>query len=256
MSSPNTQTPREVMLREMGVTPIWTLRGELMGLNPDPVETHTALAQAVTAEPSDVLPPIATSSMESIADRATRISDMTWGQVTEEIAGCTACKLYKTRTKTVPGVGNIHPKWMVIGEAPGENEDKTGEPFVGRAGQLLDAMLHAAAKSRKRDVFITNIVKCRPPGNRDPEADEIAACAPLLNRQIALAKPKLFLAVGKFAGQQLLGSNATVAAMRGAPGKRFEVPVVVTYHPSYLLRVPAEKAKSWDDLATALSIVQ
>jgi DNA polymerase len=140
---------------------------------------------------------------------------------------------------------------MVIGEGPGENEDKQGEPFVGRAGQLLDQMLAAVGKSRKQNVFIANVVKCRPPGNRDPESDEIAACAPYLERQIALAKPQLLLAVGKFAGQQVLNTDATVGAMRAEPGERSGVKVVVTYHPAYLLRSPLEKAKAWSDLVAA-----
>ncbi len=269
MSAPMTYSDREMMLREMGITPIWKSRavGSANVVTENASAPITAAKETSTAD--DTLRVTSTTNSSNVtstnvidsaeraarsATRAARIAKMGWSEIIEEIAQCTACKLCNTRTKTVPGIGNIQPKWMVIGEAPGEKEDKTGEPFVGRAGQLLDAMLFAAGKSRQRDVFITNIVKCRPPGNRDPEADEISACAPFLNRQIELAKPALFLAAGKFAGHQLLGTDATVAAMRAAPGMRDGIPVVVTYHPSYLLRAPAEKVKAWDDLASALTL--
>ncbi len=256
-----THSDREMMLREMGITPIWKSRAVGGAIVTENVSAPITAAKETstsdgTLRASNTMSDSNVTSTDVIdsAERAARIAQMGWSEIIEEIAQCAACKLCNTRTKTVPGIGNIQPKWMVIGEAPGEKEDKTGEPFVGRAGQLLDAMLFAAGKSRQRDVFITNIVKCRPPGNRDPEADEISACAPFLNRQIELAKPTLFLAAGKFAGQQLLGTDATVAAMRAAPGVRDGTPVVVTYHPSYLLRAPAEKAKAWDDLASALTL--
>jgi uracil-DNA glycosylase len=258
MSAPVSDTKREMMLREMGITPIWKSRTNSEAIVVEDAAARIIAAKEISSTANTVnTSPVANTVPMAVIDpakRAVRIAEMSWGEITAEIAQCTACKLCNTRTKTVPGIGNIQPKWMVIGEAPGENEDKTGEPFVGRAGKLLDAMLHAAGKSRQRDVFITNIVKCRPPGNRDPEPDEISACAPFLNRQIELAKPALFLAAGKFAGHQLLGSHATVAAMRAAPGMRNGLPVVVTYHPSYLLRAPAEKAKAWDDLASALML--
>jgi uracil-DNA glycosylase len=245
------RTNRDMYLREMGITPIWCSRDAQ-------AENAVITQNEIAASTSMLLPPATHSPVanehETTFDRATRIAQMSWDKLTADIARCTSCKLCKTRTKTVPGVGNKAPTWMIVGEAPGESEDKQGEPFVGRAGQLLDAMLAAVGKSRKQDVYITNVIKCRPPGNRNPEADEISACAPYLERQIELAKPKLLLAAGKFAGQQLLKTDATVGAMRAAPGKRNGVPVVVTYHPSYLLRSPLEKAKAWDDLATALSL--
>jgi uracil-DNA glycosylase len=242
---------REMMLREMGVAPIWKSRVQSINNASEESVAQPAAQKLRSYETIDnPQPPITLD----IAERNAHIAQMTWNELVTEIAQCTACKLCSTRKNTVPGVGNIHPKWMVVGEAPGENEDKKGEPFVGRAGQLLDAMLLAAGKSRKRDVFITNTVKCRPPGNRDPDADETAACSPFLNRQIELAKPKLLLALGKFAGHQLLDSNVTVAAMRAAPGVRNGVPVVVTYHPSYLLRAPIEKEKTWGDLVAAIAL--
>ena len=180
---------------------------------------------------------------------------MSWDELITSIAQCTACELSKTRNKTVPGVGDRAPTWMVIGEAPGENEDTQGEPFVGKAGQLLDAMLAAVGKRRTGGVFIANVIKCRPPGNRNPEPDEIAACAPYLKRQIALASPKLLLAAGKFAAQTLLNCDDTVGAMRASGGQFSGIPVVVTYHPSYLLRSPLEKGKAWDDLMKARALV-
>ena len=186
-------------------------------------------------------------------NREASIAAMSWEELITSIAQCTACKLSKTRNKTVPGVGDRAPTWMVIGEAPGENEDKQGEPFVGKAGQLLDAMLAAVGKRRTGGVFIANVIKCRPPGN--PEPDEIAACAPYLKRQIALASPKLLLAAGKFAAQTLLNCDDTVGAMRASGGQFSGIPVVVTYHPSYLLRSPLEKGKAWDDLMKARALV-
>ena len=237
---------REVILREMGLTPIWVNRA------------------SVDASVAEVPPPLVASPVPqqqpkpSPAEREAVIANLSWDELIASIATCTACKLCKTRTNTVPGVGDRSPAWMVIGEAPGENEDKQGEPFVGKAGQLLDAMLAAVGKKRGDGVYIANVIKCRPPGNRNPEPDEIAACAPYLNRQIALARPRLLLASGKFAAQTLLNRDDTVAAMRALPAansQRDGVPIVVTYHPSYLLRSPLEKAKAWDDLMKAKSRV-
>jgi uracil-DNA glycosylase len=248
---------RDVVLREIGLTPIWRMRAAHEVVSPPRVEeslqTDDAASggAAITAQPQQFHASDEADARESDIDRAARIAALDWDDLVADISQCTACKLCKTRTHTVPGVGHRSPDWMVIGEGPGENEDKQGEPFVGRAGQLLDQMLAAVGKSRKQNVFIANVVKCRPPGNRDPESEEIAACAPYLERQIALAKPKLLLAVGKFAGQQVLNTDATVGVMRAKPGERNGVAVVVTYHPAYLLRSPLEKAKAWGDLVTA-----
>jgi uracil-DNA glycosylase len=240
-----TMFDRDVILREMGLVPIWRSR------DAQPNNASEVASAETTNAPSEPAIASSTDAVVSSESRAERIANLSWDELVADIARCTACKLSRTRTNTVPGVGNRNPDWMVIGEGPGENEDKQGEPFVGRAGQLLDQMLAAVGKSRKENVFVANVVKCRPPGNRDPEVDEIEACAPYLERQIALAKPKLFLAVGKFAGQQVLKTDATVGAMRAKPGKRGEIPVVVTYHPAYLLRSPLEKAKAWNDLVVA-----
>src|SRR5690242_11911038 len=175
-----------------------------------------------------------------------------WGGLRERVAGCMACDLCKTRTQTVFGVGNQRAEWLVIGEAPGAEEDRQGEPFVGRAGQLLNAMLLAIGLPRET-VFIANILKCRPPGNRDPKPEEVARCLPYLQAQIALLKPKIMLAVGRIAAQNLLATDAPLARLRGKL-HRFgdaDTPLVITYHPAYLLRTPSDKRKAWEDLKFA-----
>jgi len=179
-----------------------------------------------------------------------------WPDLTAQIAACTACGLSRTRTHTVPGVGDRTADWLIIGEAPGAEEDARGEPFVGRAGKLLDAMLRAVGLDRSRGVYITNIVKCRPPNNRDPAPGEAAACAGYLERQIALIKPKLILAVGKVAAHNLLASEEPIGRLRGRVWhwRGTDLPVVATYHPAYLLRSPLEKRKAWDDLCLAQDV--
>jgi uracil-DNA glycosylase len=175
-----------------------------------------------------------------------------WGTLRERVAACTACDLCKTRTQTVFGVGNTRAEWLVIGEAPGAEEDRQGEPFVGRAGQLLNAMLLAIGLPRE-SVFIANILKCRPPGNRDPKPEEVSRCLPFLTQQIALLKPKIMLAVGRIAAQNLLATDLPLARLRGKVHHFGEVntPLVITYHPAYLLRTPADKRKAWEDLKFA-----
>ena len=180
-----------------------------------------------------------------------------WTELQASVAGCTRCPLHKSRTQTVFGVGNRHADWMIIGEAPGAEEDRRGEPFVGRAGKLLDEMLRAVGLDRGT-VFITNILKCRPPGNRDPAADEAAACRDYLERQIEMIKPRLVLAVGRIAAQQLLHTDSPLGRLRGRAHSLTsgQVPLVVTYHPAYLLRSPSQKRKVWEDLCLARQIVQ
>ena len=175
-----------------------------------------------------------------------------WGVLRERVAGCTACDLCKTRTQTVFGVGATRAEWLVIGEAPGAEEDRQGEPFVGRAGRLLNAMLLAIGLPRET-VFIANILKCRPPGNRDPKLEEVGRCLPYLSNQIALLKPKIMLAVGRIAAQNLLATDAPLARLRGRLHTFGEAntPLVVTYHPAYLLRTPSDKRKAWEDLKFA-----
>ena len=173
-----------------------------------------------------------------------------WRQLEQEVAGCRLCPLAETRTQTVFGTGNRNADWMLIGEAPGQNEDQKGKPFVGKAGLLLTEMLRSLNLGRE-EVFIANILKCRPPDNRDPRADEVAACQPYLQRQIALIRPKIILAVGRVAAQQLLKTDAPLAKLRGKVHYLEEIPVVVVYHPAYLLRSPLEKRKAWSDLQMA-----
>ena len=184
------------------------------------------------------------------AATATSAAALDWPELRECVASCTRCELAQSRTNTVFGVGNPQADWLIIGEAPGAEEDRRGEPFVGRAGQLLDQMLLAIGQSRE-SVFIANILKCRPPNNRDPKPAEAAACRDYLERQIALIQPKIILAVGKIAAQNLLGSDDPVGRMRGRPHDLDGIPLVVTYHPAYLLRSPSQKLKSWSDLCLA-----
>ncbi len=173
-----------------------------------------------------------------------------WVRLEQEVAACVKCPLHKSRTQTVFGVGNKNADWMLIGEAPGEQEDLQGEPFVGRAGQLLNEMLRALQLSRE-DVYIANILKCRPPGNRDPKPEEVAACEPYLRRQIALVQPKIILAVGRIAAQNLLKTSQPLSRLRGKVHSYDDIPVVVVYHPAYLLRNPVAKRQAWEDLMLA-----
>jgi DNA polymerase len=172
-----------------------------------------------------------------------------WDQIAAEVSGCVLCGLHKTRTQTVFGVGNRNAELLVVGEAPGADEDRQGEPFVGRAGQLLNSMLRAAGTPRET-VFIANLLKCRPPGNRDPAPDEISSCHPYLRRQIELLAPRLILAVGRIAAQNLLATDTPIGKLRGSVHRygAANTPLIVTYHPAYLLRSPTEKRKSWNDL--------
>ncbi|MBN3728987.1 uracil-DNA glycosylase [Burkholderia sp. Ac-20379] len=179
------------------------------------------------------------------------VADLGWDELESRVSACESCRLCEKRTQTVFGVGDREADWMLIGEAPGENEDKQGEPFVGQAGKLLDSMLHALSLKRGENVYIANVIKCRPPGNRNPEPDEVARCEPYLQRQVALVKPKLIVALGRFAAQTLLKSDASIASMRGRVHQYEGVPVIVSYHPAYLLRSLPDKAKSWADLCLA-----
>jgi uracil-DNA glycosylase len=218
---------RKEYLRTLGLTP-WVLRSV------QPAEAAAGAAGAAVSEP-----PLREDALD-------------WGQLRARVAVCTRCVLSETRTQTVFGVGDQNADWLIVGEAPGAEEDRRGEPFVGRAGQLLNSMLRAVGLAREQ-VFIANVLKCRPPGNRDPAAGEAAECLPYLERQIALLRPKIMLAVGRIAAQNLLRTDAPLARLRqqmhsfGAA----RVPLVVTYHPAYLLRTPTDKRKAWDDLKFA-----
>ncbi len=197
------------------------------------------------AEPED--PPL-------ISREVMRAENLDWDELRQCVANCSRCELAQSRTQTVFGVGDPDADWMIIGEAPGAEEDRRGQPFVGRAGKMLDEMLRAIGQSRD-SVFIANTLKCRPPNNRDPKPAEAVACRDYLNRQIALVQPKIILAVGKIAAQNLLGSDDPVGKMRGQPHHLDGIPLVVTYHPAYLLRSPSQKRKSWSDLCLASRLV-
>jgi DNA polymerase len=208
------------------------------------------------AAPVAVTPAPASSAVPVLVTRPAGVEQMDWPSLRSAVAGCEACGLCRSRKNTVFGVGDTQADWMVVGEAPGENEDLQGEPFVGVAGQLLDNMLRAIGRSRSgsgtQGVFIANALKCRPPANRNPQPQELAQCAPYLERQVALVQPKIILAMGRFAVQTLLQSNEPIGKLRGQVHRYQGVPVIVTYHPAYLLRTPADKAKAWADLCLAM----
>jgi uracil-DNA glycosylase family 4 len=181
---------------------------------------------------------------------------MDWTQLKEAVRTCVACGLCKQRKQAVFGVGAESAPWLFIGEGPGADEDEQGEPFVGQAGKLLDNMLAAIGIQRGREAYIANVVKCRPPGNRTPTPQEAAACAPFLDRQIALIQPKLIVALGKTAAMRLLDTEASLASLRGKVHRYQGTPLVVTYHPAYLLRSLPEKAKAWEDLLFACRVLR
>lgn len=190
-----------------------------------------------------------------VDETPTDVASMDWPALRDAVAGCRACSLSKGRTQTVFGVGDTAASWLFVGEAPGEEEDRRGEPFVGKAGQLLDRMLAALGMTREHDVFVANVLKCRPPNNRDPLPEERARCDPYLRRQVELLAPRVVVALGRIAAQALLGTEASLASLRGRVhtmriGDR-SFKVVVTYHPAYLLRTPPDKARAWADLCLA-----
>jgi DNA polymerase len=220
-----TEHQRRAYLQALGLD-VWVPRDQV------------APEQNIAAEPGDVA-----------------VESLDWTELRATVRDCTRCALHSSRTQTVFGVGNKAADWLIIGEAPGAEEDRRGEPFVGRAGQLLDEMLRAAGKDRG-EVFIANILKCRPPNNRDPDATEAAACRGYLERQIALIQPKIILAVGRIAAQQLLATDTPVGKLRGQVHQLGNIPVVVTYHPADLLRSPTQKRKAWQDLCLAMSVIE
>ncbi|MDE2454482.1 MAG: uracil-DNA glycosylase, partial [Burkholderiales bacterium] len=210
-----------------------------------------AAAADSTASPAGVLRPEAPAA-----------AGLGWPELRAAVAACQACSLCESRTQTVFGVGHPRARWMVVGEAPGEQEDRQGEPFVGPAGQLLDAMLRALGLSRAEDgppeqrVYIANTLKCRPPRNRNPAPEELARCEPFLVRQIELVQPTILLAMGRFAVQALLRSSEPIGRLRGRVHRYQGVPLVVTYHPAYLLRNLPDKARAWEDLCLAASVAE
>jgi uracil-DNA glycosylase len=216
--------------------------------------TSNVLASAVAA-PNVADAPIRRAPSDVAASQG---GVTTWESLRSEVLGCTRCSLHSTRTQGVFGVGSREAQWLVVGEAPGAEEDRRGEPFVGRAGHLLDAMLKAIGLSRGRNVYIANVLKSRPPGNRDPKPEEVAACLPYLMRQIELLRPRVMLAVGRIAAQNLLSTDVPLGRLRGKVHHFGELntPLIVTYHPAYLLRTPSDKRKAWEDLKFARSVFQ
>lgn len=212
--------------------------------------------RAVAVSPAALAPVGAQARTNEISLGALTASTVEWEALRAQIAVCARCSLHCSRTQTVFGVGDPVAKWLVIGEAPGAEEDKRGEPFVGRAGQLLDNMLAAIGLDRARNVYIANILKCRPPNNRDPQPDEVANCEPYLQQQIAHIRPRLILAVGRIAAQNLLKTDTPLTRLRGRVHRYGpqQTPLIVTYHPAYLLRSPGDKRKAWDDLQLAVRV--
>ncbi len=280
---------RALILEELQLAPLW-VRRELLQAGPEEPEAPPAMAEQVQALPQPEpaarhpLPAVARAANRAMAPliaasgaasrsgtpssaplqaapadagnpRAQAIARMDWEELQSAIRECTACALCHSRQQAVPGVGNPQARLLVVGEAPGEEEDRQGEPFVGRAGKLLDAMLASIGEKRGERVYIANVLKCRPPGNRNPQADEIAACRPFLLRQLELVSPRVILASGRFAAQILLQTDAPLSALRGRTHHSNGIPVVVTYHPAYLLRNLPDKAKAWDDLLRARDLL-
>lgn len=205
--------------------------------------------------PQAVKPATSRADVPGQAERIARIQTLGWDALEDDIRACRACALCERRKQAVPGVGDRGARWMFVGEGPGAEEDQRGEPFVGQAGRLLDNMLAALGLERGRDVYIANAVKCRPPHNRTPERAEMAACLPYLERQITLVRPRLLVALGRPAAQALLDRELAISAARGKRFEREGIPVVVTYHPAYLLRNPQDKAKAWEDLCFARRVM-
>ena len=237
----------ENVLREMNLYPLW-VRKEIPAHSE---QTSVEVIQEVEAQPVvDVVQVKAVRPAETSIDPASG-----WDELKAQVKDCAACKLREGCTQTVFGVGDENADWLFVGEGPGADEDERGEPFVGQAGKLLDNMLASIKLKRGNNVYIANVVKCRPPDNRTPATEEVATCLPYLKQQISLIKPKLIVALGKTAATALLGKEATLGSMRGTLHDFHGTPLLVTYHPAYLLRSPAEKAKAWQDLCAAVSVM-
>ena len=238
---------RSLVLTELGLTPLWVRRRAA------PVVEETGAVQGAVHQE---LGPLPAAQPLPADDRGAQIGAMNWQQLKAAVAGCASCVLHKQRQQAVFGVGDEHAEWLFVGEGPGAEEDARGEPFVGQAGKLLDNMRAAIGLKRGDNVYIANVVKCRPPGNRNPDPVEANACEPYLSRQIALIKPRLIIALGKVAAQNLLGTEATIASLRGRAHAWCGTPLIVTYHPAYLLRNLTDKAKAWEDLCFAVDTMK
>jgi uracil-DNA glycosylase len=247
---------QRAMLAEMGVRVFEPLPQAAEA--PPPAPDHTtrlhaaALPRVQAAAPTEP----ARAGAAGPEGRAGGIELMQWDELAQNVASCRACKLCAARRNTVFGVGDTQADWLIVSEAPGEDEDLQGEPFVGQAGQLLDNMLKAIGLDRLHNVYITNILKCRPPGDRNPRPDELAQCEPFLRRQVQLLQPRIIVAMGRFAVQSLLGTSEPIGKLRGRGHQYLGVPVVVTYHPAYLLRNLPDKARAWADLCLAQELLR
>jgi uracil-DNA glycosylase len=227
-------------------------RAQVMAeLELSPLYRRRALAATEALEAGSQVVPMAASG-----ERATSIKVMDWAQLRSAVAVCSQCGLHQGRKQAVLGVGDVKAQWLFVGEGPGAEEDAHGEPFVGQAGKLLDNMLAAIGLTRGENVYIANVVKCRPPGNRTPLPEEAQACEPFLSRQIELIQPRLIVALGKVAAQNLLGSDATIASLRAQVHSYRDTPLIVTYHPAYLLRNLTDKARAWEDLCFAVDTMR
>ncbi|MDT8363854.1 MAG: uracil-DNA glycosylase [Nitrosomonas sp.] len=226
-------------LRELGLLPLW----------------HPRSNTDIDSSKSDQSKNPENSTGDTIEQKHI-VRNMDWAQLNQSVTGCLACPLGQTRKKTVFGVGDQAASWLFVGEGPGAREDETGEPFVGQAGKLLDSLLQSIDIDRYHDVYITNIVKCRPPDNRNPQATEAEKCRPYLLRQIELIQPKLIIALGKVAAGNLLATHDSLASLRGKVHDFMGTPLIVTYHPAYLLRSLTDKAKAWEDLCFARAFMQ
>jgi uracil-DNA glycosylase family 4 len=230
---------RVEILRELGLLPLWRMRERGKHGVASFASDRTESAPARAAGP------------EAPSGRLQRIAALDWSGFAADVDACTACGLCRSRNKSVPGVGDPRAQWLFVGEAPGADEDAKGEPFVGQAGRLLDSMLAALGLRRGENVYIANVLKCRPPGNRTPEPLEVESCRPYLDRQIALIAPQIIVALGKSAATTLLNVEASIASLRARVHRYQGVPLIVTYHPAYLLRNLPDKAKAWEDLCLA-----
>jgi uracil-DNA glycosylase family 4 len=274
----------EAVLRELNLYPLW-VRREMPAPEVEAEEVGRDLSRDASVERAEVVGRVSTRQESSDAEGAVglkpdlpaavasaavvpetltpspspacgggeqMVAAVSWPELKQQVHDCTACALRAGCTQTVFGVGDEQAEWLFVGEGPGADEDARGEPFVGQAGKLLDNMLASIKLKRGNNVYIANIVKCRPTNNRTPEADEVATCLPYLQQQIALIKPKLIVALGKTAATALLGHDATLGSLRGTLHDYHGIPLIVTFHPAYLLRSPAEKAKAWQDLCFAV----
>lgn len=271
--------PREAVLKELELLPVWRRREAVAvepvaeapaALDAAPVEASAepvAIEVAVEAYAAEMPVEAPEYPLEAVPakpdvdaplgeSRRAAIMKMDWEALRECVANCQSCSLAETRTQTVFGVGDQHADWLLVGEAPGAEEDKRGEPFVGQAGKLLDNMLAAIQLKRGENVYIANVLKCRPPENRDPHGEEVVKCDPFLKRQVELIQPRLIVAMGRFAAQSVLNTDASIGSLRGKLHDYHGVPVIVTYHPAYLLRNLPDKAKAWEDLCFARATMQ